>query len=1069
MKRKLTMFLALFFIGIGLAVAQTQVRGTVVDETGEPVIGATIQIKGTSQGTVSDGDGNFNLSAPANGILVVSYVGYQTQEVQVKENVRVVLRDDTEILDEIVVTAMGIRRERKALGYAAQDLKSDQLSKAGTTSLANAIQGKLTGVDVRQSSGAPGASAQIVIRGARSFDGNNQPLYVVDGMPINTKADFDTEQSVTGANYADRSIDINPEDIETINVLKGQAASALYGIRASNGVIVITTKRGSGNMRKPQVTVSTNLSAQRVSRKFERQTVYAQGNAISAYTPSASMSWGPKISDLPNDWQYGGNAEPGYRLKDSNKPDEESNRLYNSAYLYGKHEGHYYNTSRAKAGLDGWTTPQTYDNVGDFLGTGFTENTNVNISQSINGINYSFGINNSYQEGIIPSTGMNRWGARGLVDWKIDPQWTTGFSMNYSSSKITGAPGANDGIMNVIYSAPAEYDLKGIPTHVPGDITDQVLFRSTSFVNPYWWAEHNEYSQHTNRAFGNAYVEFQPNLNWDNFALSFREQAGLDIWTSDYSDVREMGTTNSLGGGDIENYGRQYNVFNNLLTANLDGKFGENEEWGLNVVVGNEINHEGRRVWDYYGSNFNFPGFKNIGNATSYTSSEYTRQERTVGFFGSASLSWNNQLYLTVTGRNDYVSTMPRGSRSFFYPSVSLAWDFTQLPALQNNSVLNYGKLRTSFAQVGQAGNYYNNYYYTPAYGSGFYGYYPVTYPLSSGVSTFTPFYRVYDESLKPQNTTNYELGTDLHFFDSRIKLEYTYSYQDVTDQIFSVPVDGATGYQEMLTNAGEMKTRAHELSLNVAILRARDYDLNLGINFTKIKNEVVELAPGVESIFLGGFVEPQIRAQAGLTYPNIYGNGFKRDEAGNMLLLKGLPQATGDSQNLGAASPDFITGFTFGGRFKRLSLSTTWSWQKGGKMYHGTNMTMNYFGVTKESLPYHEGTMVAEGIDETTGKPNNVEVSKQAYYMAYYDVTESGIYDTSFLKLRDLTLTYQLPKIGTFDISVHGFARNILLWTKLPNFDPESSQGNNNMSGYFERFSIPNTSSYGGGLTFTF
>lgn len=1071
--KKIIYLLLCLFTGIGIASAQTtHVTGTVTSaQDGEPIIGASVVVKGTTVGTVTDFDGKFSLSVPSSAkTLTVTYVGMKAQEVAVKSKLSIVLETSEQSLDEIVITAMGIKRERKALGYATQDLKSDQLNKAGTTSLANAIQGKLTGVDVRQSSGAPGASAQIVIRGARSFDGNNQPLYVIDGMPINTSSDFNTEKSVTGANYADRSIDINPEDIETINVLKGQAASALYGIRASNGVIVITTKRGSGgNMKKPTVTVSTNVSAQRVSRKFERQDVYAQGNGISAYDPTASMSWGPKITELANDWRYGGNAEPGYRLSNSSLPDTESNRIYNSTYLYGKNEGKYYNPQRAKAGLDGWTTPQTHDNVGDFLGTGFTENTNMNISQSINGINYSFGLNNSYQEGIIPSTGMNRWGARGLVDWKVDSQWNTGFSMNYSSSKITGAPGANDGIMNVVYSAPAEYDLKGIPNHVPGDITNQVLFRSTSFVNPYWWADHNEYSQHTNRAFGNAYAEFQPKLGLENFTLKFREQAGLDIWTSDYTDVREMGTTSSLKGGDIENYGKQHNVFNNLLTANLDGKFGADQEWRLNVVLGNEINHENIRAWDYYGSTFNFPGFKNIGNATSYTASEYSRQERTVGFFGSASLSWEDQVYLTVTGRNDYVSSMPRGSRSFFYPSVSLGWEFTKLPNLQDNNILSYGKLRASFAQVGQAGNYYKNFYYTPTYGSGFYTYTPVSYPLPSGISTFIPYYRLYDDGLKPQNTTNYELGADLHFFNSRIKVEYTYSFQNIKDQIFAVPVDGSTGYQEMLTNAGKMQTRAHELSINAAILQAKDYDLNLGINFTKLKNEVIELAPGVESIMLGGFVEPQVRAQAGSTYPNIYGNAFKRDDAGNLLLLNGLPQVTGDSQNLGNCSPDFTTGITLGGRYKRVSLSTTWSWQQGGKMYHGTNMTMNYFGVTKESLPYHEGTMVVEGIDEATGQANKVEVSKQRYYQAYYNITESGIYDASFFKLRDLTLTYKLPKIGSFDISVYGFARNVLVWSKLPNFDPESSQGNNNMSGYFERFSIPNTSSYGGGLTFTF
>ena len=226
----------------------------------------------------------------------------KSQELPMKSIMKVVLSSDSEQLDEVVVTAMGIKRDRKALGYAAQDLKSDQLNKSGTTSLASAIQGKLTGVDIRQSSGAPGASSQIIIRGARSFDGNNQPLYVVDGMPINTTADFDTGNSVSGANYADRSIDINPEDIETINILKGQAASALYGIRASNGVIIITTKRGpKGNMNRPSVTISTNLSAQRVSRKFEHQTEYAQGNGVNAYDPGSSMTWGPKISNLAND------------------------------------------------------------------------------------------------------------------------------------------------------------------------------------------------------------------------------------------------------------------------------------------------------------------------------------------------------------------------------------------------------------------------------------------------------------------------------------------------------------------------------------------------------------------------------------------------------------------------------------------------------------------------------------------------------------------------------------------------------------------------------------------------
>lgn len=1042
----------LFFLLLLAATALTMdaqkvrtITGTVVfaaDE--EPLAGATILPVGGGRGAATDIDGKFTLTVPASvKKLNVSYVGMITRQVDIPADgvMLIKLTSSTDMqLDQVVVTAFGMKKDRKGLGYAVQDLKAEDLNTDGTTSLASAMQGKLTGVDIRPSSGAPGASNQIVIRGARSFDGNNQPLYVVDGMPIESQADFSTGYSVTGANIADRSIDINPDDIESINVLKGQAASALYGIRASNGVIVITTKRGKMLSNKPTVTLSTNLSGEIVSRKFKRQDVYAQGNSVGAYNPSSSMSWGPKISDLPDDPKYGGNTQG--------------------------HPEMYYNPKYEMAGLDGWSVPTIHDNVGDFFNTGFTENTNFSISQRTERASYSFGLNNSYQKGIVPSTGMNRWSARGLVDWNINTEWKTGFSANYSSSKITSAPGANSGIMNVVYSAPSEYDLKGTPYHVPGYPTQQVLFRATNFNNPYWWAENDEYLQHTNRVFGNAYVEYHPNINWgDNYSLWFREQAGLDVYTSNYTDMAEVGSA-ANSNGEITNYGVSRNIFNNLFTANFNAIWGD---FDFDAMLGCEINQDNARWWSYYGSNFNFYGLPTIGNATNFTSSEYTAQERTVGFFGQLGLSWRSMLFLTVTGRNDYVSTMPSGNRSFFYPSVSLGWVFTELEPLKGNTALNFGKLRLSYAQVGQAGQFLRNYYYTPSYDSGMYSYTPVTYPIKGGTSSFVPYYVLYDPDLKPQNTENIEFGVDLAFFQNRLRFEYTASFQNVKDQIFAVPMAGSTGYSDKITNAGQMRTWSHEFSINGAILQHADYDLNLGVNFTAVDNKVVSLAPGVESIMLGGFVEPQVRAQAGCTYPNIYGVAFKRNENGQLLLADGLPQGTADSQDLGNCSPDFVMGFNLSARYKRLSLNTTWSWNKGGKMYHGTNLTLNYFGATKESIPYHEGTMIAEGIDEATGLPNTVEVSKQDYYMSYYDVTEAGIYDTSFLKIRDITLNYQLPKLGAFQIDIFGFARNILVWSKMPNFDPESSQGNTNMGGYFERFSVPNTSSFGGGLKITF
>lgn len=1056
MEKRLFMFLAGLFLSIGIAVAQTQVTGTVVSgEDGEPIVGASVKVSGTKTGTITDVDGKFALNVPEGTKLVVTYLGMlpKTVNASVSGAMKIKLDPDNKVLDEVVVTAMGITREKKALGYASQVLDAKDLNTSGTSSLASAMQGKLTGVDIRTSSGAPGASAQIVIRGARSFDGNNTPLYVVDGMPISSTPDFSTKESVTGADNASRTIDLNPDDIESINVLKGQAASALYGIRASNGVILITTKRGSKGSTKPVITFSTDLSAQTLSRKFEHQDVYAQGTTLSKYNPNTSMSWGPKIADLANDATYGGNT----------------NNKYTNGDLTS-HAGMYYNPKYAAAGLSGWATPQTHDNVGDFFKTGFTQNSTFNISQRKNDVSYSFSVSDTYQKGVIPSTGMTRTGARGAVDWKVNDQWKTGFSANYSSVKIKSAPGANSGIVNVVYSAPAEYDLKGTPYHKPGDPTSQILFRATNFNNPYWWADNDEYSQHTNRVFGNAYAEFSPKLNWGkNYKIVFREQAGIDMYTSNDSEIAEVGSAKNTK-GEVKNYGTQNNIFNNLLTANFTAKWGANEEWDFGFVLGNEFNHQYRRKWDYDGTGLAFYGQPTIGNTSSMDAhSDYHIQERTVGVFGQMSLSWMDMLFLTVTGRNDVVSTMPRGNRSFFYPSVSLGWIFTELPALKENHVLSYGKLRLSYAQVGQAGQFYNNYMYVPSYTGGMYVYTPISYPLG-GAKGYAPYYVKFDENLKPQNTSNWETGIDLGLFKNRVRVEYTLSYQDVRNQIFDVPTAGTTGYQALRTNAGQMTTLSHELSVNASVIDHANYGLDLGVNFTKITNKVKKLADGVESIMLGGFVEPQVRAQAGYTYPNIYGKAFKRTEDGQLLLsANGLPQGTAASVNLGECTPDFNMGFNLRAHYKQLSLSATMDWQKGGCMYNGTLLTMNYFGASKASLPYHEGTMVAEGINEATGQKNTVQVSKQQYYMAYNDVTEAGIFDTSFLKLRDVTLSYQFPKFAGINLSVYGFARNILLWAKLPGLDPESSQGNGNMSGYFERYSIPNSSSFGGGFKIAF
>ena len=403
MKKKLTSVLLFLAMSVGVVSAQTsKVTGKVVGEDGEPVIGASIIVKGTTVGTVTDFDGNFTLDVPSDGKqLVISYIGMKSKEVVVSPNVNVTLMSDTQNLDEVVVTAMGISKEKKALGYAVQDVKSDELTQGANTSLSGALQGKVSGIDIASSSGMPGASSKIMIRGARSFTGDNSPLYVIDGMPIASTADVNTDTmnngSVSGADYANRAVDLDPNDIESINILKGQAASALYGMRASNGVIVITTKSGKGARKgKPQISFNTNLAFDKVSTLPELQTEYGQGNE-GAYNPYSGFSWGPSISDLANDPVYGGNVQNEYTEG-------------------GLHNGQYYVPQRAAAGLDPWATPQAYNNAKDFFQTGVTWSNSVNVAQSFDKGNYSFSLGNTTSDGIVRSTGMDRYNVDCIMD-----------------------------------------------------------------------------------------------------------------------------------------------------------------------------------------------------------------------------------------------------------------------------------------------------------------------------------------------------------------------------------------------------------------------------------------------------------------------------------------------------------------------------------------------------------------------------------------------------------------------------------------------------------------------------
>ena len=1064
MRKKFTSVLLFLAMGIGVASAQdSKITGKVIDENGEPVIGASIVVRGTTVGTVSDIDGNFTLEVPADGKhLMISYIGMRTQQVDIAPNVTVRLLNDTQNLDEVVVTAMGISKEKKALGYAVQDVKSEELTQAANTSLASAMQGKVSGVDIAPSSGMPGASAKITIRGSRSFTGDNTPLYVVDGMPIASTADVDTGSSVSGSDFANRAVDLDPNDIESINILKGQAASALYGMRAANGVIVITTKSGKGAAKgKPQVSFSTNLSFDKISTLPELQKEYAQGSG-GVFNPNTSSVWGPKISELPNDATYGGNTDNAYTRQ------------------YGMQQGKYYVPQRANAGMDPWAVPQAYDNAKEFFNTGMSWSNSVNIRQAFDRGNYSFSLGNTTTDGIVPSTGMDRYNAKLSGTAQLHKNWQTGFSGNYVASKITKQTAANSGIMATVYGAPPSYDLAGIPSHIEGDPYTQNNFRGGSFDNAYWAVENNEFTERSQRFFGNTYIQYNTRFNTDNHQLTVKWQGGVDSYTTNYTDL--WGYGHAGGRGEITEYHYTVNEFNSLLTAAYSWNI--NEDLVFDALVGNEIVDNKKKYSESYGMNFNFSGWNHIDNASVYSASGTYRKKRTVGNFANVSLAWRNMLYFNATVRNDIVSSMPRDNRSFTYPSVSLGWIFTELEPLKNE-ILTYGKFRGSYAEVGMAGDYYQSYYRTPSVGSGFSSGTPVMYPLN-GVTAYTPYSVVYDPNLKPQNTKSWELGGDLGFFDGLINFNYTFSRQDTKDQIFEVPLAGSTGFGSLMTNGGSMYSNTHEFTLQVNPINTKNFKWDFAFNFSKINNYVEELAEGVESIFLGGFTEPQVRAGIGYKFPVIYGVSFLRDDAGNLIVdEQGLPQA-GEEKVIGTVSPDFQLGFNTTFEFYKFRLSAVLDWKQGGQIYAATGGLLDYYGTSQKSADYRSmDYFIVDGV-KADGTKNDIKIygqfpagmseaeknksaDAQDYFSTLNDISESMIQDNSFLKLREISLSYPVWDKNSLKVNVSVFARNILLWSELKGYDPEASQGNNNMGGGFERFSLPGTSSYGFGINVNF
>ena len=1087
MKRFVSFLLFIALSTLTLFGQGREITGTVVSaEDGEPLPGVSVAVKGTSVGTITSVEGHYEINVPQGGeILVFSFVGLATQEVEIGSNtvVDLVMEQDLLELDEVVVTAMGIRKEKKALGYSVQEIDEEQISGAKNMDISKSLQGKIAGVTVKQSSGMPGATSHVTIRGNVSLTGSNQPLYVVDGMPIEADKAF-KEKVGEGSNPSDRIIDLNPEDVESISVLKGATASALYGLRAANGVVLITTKSGSAARKagkKTLVTVNSTFTTDRITLLPELQSTYGQGNGGQLDLWS-SGSWGPRIDTLQNyhsqlDDLY--LADP-YETLDGSPPSQ---------------------------------VPRVYNNMEDFFKKGHTFTNSINISSATDLANYSIGFGRTDQKGIIETTGMTRNNAKFNGNFTLGDKWNASVSANVSRVNIDKLQG-NSNLSNplfTVYYAPRTYDLTHKPFEREENPFNQYNYRFT-MDNPYWSLKHNSFNEVTDRFFGNTSISYQP-LDW----LRINYRVGLDRFLTTGHEVLSLGSGNTGGrgypeyadfglgdptGGQIDDYTYQRQELNSNASISITKDFGE---VGLDVLIGNEFYDITTKTHSMTGTNITIGGFDHISNTGNKTVLQQLTRQRVVGFYGSATVDYASMLFLTITGRNDVVSNMPAGNRSYFYPSVSLGFIFTELGPLKDQQVLPFGKIRASYSQMGQAGALYSTRTLfteksgTEAISSGFlnndFEFPYQTYPA------FTLQSVLLSDELKPQNITSYEFGADLRFYQNRVGIDYSYYYINATDQLFSVPLAASSGFRAEYRNAGKLESKGHELVLSLVPIRTKGgFEWELLTNFSKNDNMVLELAPGVERVQTGyqNFTNVGAYAYADNPYPVIFGSGYVRDDQGRIVVdsretvagspnpFYGMPLQDGDEIILGKVNPDWNTGLTSILRYKGFSISAELFYSHGGYISSGLNRLLRNYGAAKECEDRETPVVLPNTVkgyrDQATGEviiegENDIEILKgEEYYSTVeWNITESAVFDKTMFRLREVVISYEMPKrwfSNTFisSVSVYATGRNLALWTKdYPNFDPESSTAEGNGIGAFEYVSLPNTKSMGGGLRITF
>ena len=1031
--KKYLFTLIVLLAGTSFLAAQTiQLTGTVTSsEDGAPLPGVSVLIEGTTSGTITNVEGDYTLSAPSGSVIIFSFIGMQTHKLTATSTAtyNVVLEPETTGLNEVVVTALGISRDKKSLGYAVTEVGSDEVSTVKETNPINSLSGRVAGVTITQGSFGPGSSSRVTIRGNNSLTGNNQPLYVVDGVPMDNSGFGSASNNDVGeyskTDYGSGVADINPDDVASISVLKGPNAAALYGSRAANGVIMITTKKGSAT-KGVGVSISSNTTFETPMLLPDYQNQYGQGTQ--GYIPSTVVdlkgtggSWGP-LMDGSSQLYYTG-----------------ENRPY---------------------------SPQP-DNVKDFFDTGSTTINTVALTAGSEDLNLRFSYTNSQVNSMIPNSTLDRnnFNLRGFA--KLSDKLSVDAKATYFKQSGENRPSlGTEGIMSTFFNMPRNVDINDYKNYQ--DPTTLSSISATSLgANPYWTVYHDQNEDRKDRFQGFAKIQYDF-TDW----LKAYIRTGTDLTTMNIDGVNQYGHWYQ-GGGYFSYSETQIQETNSDFLIMLNREL--TEKISLNASVGGNYMYQTYRAQSVTGKDFRIPDGPPILSATTITPSYTPLQEKEISsLYATLSLSYDQWLYLDLSARNDWSSTLPQSNWSYFYPSVSASILLNDLLGIEN-SVMNYSKIRASWAQVGNDTSPYQLY---------------DTYSLASisssylGRTTMSRNATKYNPDLLPEEVSSFEVGGEFRFFKNRLFTDF--SYYDIVskDLIMDVPISQSTGYSSMKENVGEIQNTGFEMMIGGTPVKTQDLTWDVSVNFSTNKNKLNELIEGTDDFTFSttnsGVV--LVKGTVGGGFGDIYGKTWDTNENGDIVLTAdGKPQASSQYSLLGNYQPDWTGGLSNTITYKDLRLSFLIDGRFGGKVYSGTDASMDGAGTSVRTLQYRESGVVVDGVINTgtTDAPvwtaNTTSISAQDYWGSVSGITSEYIYDQTNIRLREASLVWNLPSewlMNTFiqKASIGVVGRNLFfIYKDVDNFDPEASYSTSSYSQGLVYYPLPTARSIGFNLNLNF